>query len=67
MIRHLAGIILLFLFCITIQATAFASTSIKEFGAIGYGLADDKAAFEAAQGEVFVPAGIYLIRAGLWE
>lgn len=52
----------------TVQAKLRESVSVKDFGAVGDGVTDDSAAFQAAvnaaiagYGEVFVPGGDYLI------
>ncbi len=48
----------------TINSRANDAVSVKDFGAVGNGLADDTNAFNAAlaaHGYVFVPKGVYLI------
>jgi len=52
----------------TLDAKIRETVSVKDFGAVGNGVSDDSAAFQAAvnaaidtTGEVFVPAGSYLI------
>jgi hypothetical protein len=55
----------------TVQAKLRESVSVKDFGAVGDGVADDTAAFQNALGgystrrSVFVPAGTYLITSTL--
>ena len=58
---------LLFAVAVTIalMTSAFASVSVRDFGAVGDGKADDTAAFTAAlskcAGELIVPAGTYRV------
>lgn len=53
-------LVLLFLCC-----NAFATPSVKDFGAVGDGIHDDREAFQTAMdsttGPLFVPNGLYLI------
>jgi len=54
----------------TVSQKLAESVSVKDFGALGNGLADDTAAFQAALSaagtfSVFVPAGTYILSAGL--
>lgn len=56
----------------TVQSKLRESVSVKDFGAVGDGVTDDTAAFQAAVnsatsgcGEVFVPGGDYLISSSI--
>lgn len=52
----------------TIQAKLRESVSVKDFGAVGDGVTDDSAAFQAAataSGVLYVPPGIYILNTGI--
>jgi hypothetical protein len=51
-----------------VEAKLAETVSVKDFGAVGNGIADDTAAFQAALnvgGYIFIPDGIYLVTSSL--